>query len=126
MTQNDSKTERKLAEPEANKSKVSEKLINLEEENDVDGVWKTDSDKIYLFARNDPEKELWFHRLNLAAAFDMVDVDEPVNKKMKNVEEHDKFIKAYLAYLHNIYESSNYPVTTDNQKNKEVSNDNIY
>lgn len=122
MTQIDFKTEHKIAEPEASKAKISEKLINLKEEDDVDGVWKTDSDKIYLFARNDPEKELWFHRLNLATAFDMVVSDDPVNKKKKSVEEHDKFIKAYLAYIHNVYEASNYPVLTDNQKNKEVSN----
>lgn len=102
-------------------------MNDLEEEEDVDGVWKTDSDKIYLFARNDPEKELWFHRLNLAAAFDVTAIDEPVNKKNKNVEEHIKYLKAYLAYIHNVYELSNYPVLSENQKKKEVSiiNNNI-
>lgn len=98
----------------------SEKSIDLDEENDVESVLKADSDKIYLFTRNDPEKELWFHRLNLASSFDTL-ADEPDNKK-KNVEEHDKFLKAYLAYIHNVYELSNYPISADNQKKKEVSN----
>lgn len=100
----------------------------MEEESEVDGVYKTDSDKIYLFARNDPDKELWFHRLNIAAAFDLTAVvDEPTNKRKTSVEEYNKFLKAYLAYLHNIYESSNYPVlTSKNQKKKEVSNTNSY
>lgn len=92
----------------------------MEEENEVGGL-KTDSDKIYLFARNDPEKELWFHRLSLAAAFDLSIIDEPVNKKKKNIEEHNKFFKAYLAYLHNVYKSSNHPILSENQKKKEVS-----
>jgi hypothetical protein len=70
--------------------------------------------------RNDPEKELWFHRLNLSSAFDVVVTDESTNKKKQNVEEHNKFIKAYLGYLFNVYELSNYPVTTDFQKKKET------
>lgn len=81
---------------------------------------KTDSDKVYLFARNDPEKELWFHRLNLASAFDII-VDEQANKKKINVEEQYKYVQAYLAYIHNVFELSNFPVSTDNQKKKEVS-----
>lgn len=95
-------------------------MTDLEENNEVDGEWKTDSDKIYLFARNDPEKELWFHRLNLSSAFDVVVPDELPNKKKQNVEEYNKCIKAYLGYLFNVYELSNYPVLTDVQKKKEV------
>lgn len=121
----DTKTERKNTESESNALKISEKSIDLEEENEVDSVWKNDSDKIYLFARNDPEKELWFHRLNLAAAFDMA-IEELVNKKKTNIEEHNKFIKAYLAYIHNIYELSNCPVVSDNQKKKDVSNQYLF
>lgn len=115
----DSKNERKI-EPEPCTAKISDKSIDLDEENEVDGVWKTDSDKIYLFARNDPEKELWFHRLNLATAFEKV--DETSKKKNQNIvlEEHDKFIKAYIAYLHNVYKLSNYPILSNLQK-KEVS-----
>lgn len=120
MIQIDTKNDRKINEAEASTSKNSEKLTDLEEKNEVDGEWKTDSDKIYLFARNDPEKELWFHRLNLSSAFDVVVTDEPTNKKKQNVEEHNKFIKAYLGYLFNVYELSNYPVTTDSPKKKEV------
>lgn len=115
----DTKTERKSTESENNVLKISEKSIDLEE-NEVDNVWKNDLDKIYLFARNDPEKELWFHRLNLAATFDIA-IEELINKKKTNVEEHNKFIKAYLAYIHNVYELSNCPVVTDNQKKKDVS-----
>ncbi|XP_060860672.1 testis-expressed protein 2 isoform X2 [Metopolophium dirhodum] len=111
--------DRKINESEATTSKSSEKLTDVEENNEVDGEWKTDSDKIYLFARNDPEKELWFHRLNLSSAFDVVVTDELTNKKKQNVEEHNKFIKAYLGYLFNVYELSNYPVLMDVQKKKE-------
>lgn len=121
----DTKIERKSTESEIHTFKISEKSIDLEEENEVDSVWKNDSDKIYLFARNDPEKELWFHRLNLAAAFDMA-IEEPINKKKTYVEEHNKFIKAYLAYIHNVYELSNCPVVPDNQKKKDVSITSIY
>lgn len=117
----DPKNERKNNESEASTSKISEKSIDLEEENDVEGVLKADSDKIYLFARNDPEKELWFHRLILASSFDTL-ADDPDNKKNKLVEEYNKFVKAYLAYIHNVYELYNYPVTTDNHMKKEVSN----
>lgn len=120
MTQIDTKNDRKLNEPEASTSKSADKCIDIEEENEVDGEWKTDSDKIYLFARNDPEKELWFHRLNLSSAFDVVAGDELTNKKKQNVEEHNKFIKAYLGYLFNVFELSNYPVLNDVQKKKEV------
>lgn len=120
QTQADTKNDRKINESEPSTSKMSDKPIDLEEENEVDGGWKTDSDKIYLFARNDPEKELWFHRLNLATAFDMT-TEETINKKNKNVEERNKFHKAFIAYIHNIHESFNYQVLTDNQKNKEVS-----
>jgi len=126
VTHTDNKTERKIIEPEVSTFKNTEKLVDLDEENDVEGVLKTDSDKIYLFARNDPEKELWFHRLNLAAAFDLIDVDDSENKNNKNVIEHDKLLKAYLAYIHNVYELSNYPVSTDNLKKKEVSYYTIY
>lgn len=101
----------------------------MEEESEVDGVYKTDSDKIYLFARNDPDKELWFHRLNIAAAFDLsAVVDEPAaNKRKTSVEEYNKFLKAYVAYLHNVYESSNYPILTNkNQKKTEVRNTNSF
>lgn len=125
LTQTETKNERKSNEPEASTQKNTDKSVELEEENEVDGVWKTDSDKIYLFARNDPEKELWFHRLNLAAAFDAVIVDDSTNKKKKNVEEYNKYLKAYLGYIHNVYELSNYPVLTENQKKKEVSYANI-
>lgn len=97
----------------------------MDEENDVENVLKTDFDKIYLFARNDPEKELWFHRLHLAASYDATTVDDNNGKKKKNVEEYNKCIKAYLAYIHNVYELCNYPVPVDNQKKKEVSNSNI-
>lgn len=48
-------------------------------------------------------------------------MDEPANKKKKNVEEYNKYLKAYLAYIHNVYELSNYPVLIENQKKKEVS-----
>lgn len=96
-------------------------MTDFDEENEIDGAWKTDSDKIYLFARNDPEKELWFHRLNLAISFDIMTIDEPNNKKNINFEEHDKFIKAYLAYMANLYELSNCSSLTDNLKKKEVS-----
>jgi len=126
VTQADIKNERKINEPDAYTSKNTKKLINLEEENEVDGVLKTDFDKIYLFARNDPEKELWFHRLNLAASFDMMADDESVNKKKANVEEYNKFFKAYLAYTHNVYELYNYPILANNQKQKEVGTPNIY
>lgn len=97
----------------------------MKDENEIDSILKTDSDKIYLFARNDPEKELWFHRLNLATSFDMMADDELVNKKKENVEEYNKFIKAYLVYIYNIYNSYNYPILTNNQKKKEVSTSNI-
>lgn len=107
-------------------SKNPEKFVNMEDENEVDdGVWKTDFDKIYLFARNDPEKELWFHRLNLATSFDIKIDDEPLNKKKTNLEEYDKFNKAYLAYIHNVYELYNYPILTNNKKINEVSTSNI-
>ncbi|XP_027836909.2 testis-expressed protein 2 isoform X2 [Aphis gossypii] len=119
VIQTDSKNDRKINEPEAGTSKNCEKSNDLEEEDEVDSEWKADSDKIYLFARNDPEKELWFHRLNLSSAFDVVAADELTNKKKQTVEEHNKFIKAYLGYLFNVYESSNYPVNTDVQKKKE-------
>lgn len=115
------KNERKVNEQEASTSKSVEKLTDFYEENEVDGEWKTDSDKIYLFARNDPEKELWFHRLNLAVSFDITTVDEPIHKKKINLEEHNKFLKAYLAYMANLYELSNCSVLTDNLKKKEVS-----
>lgn len=120
MIQIDTKSDRKINESEASTSKNAEKPTDLEEKNEVDSEWKTDSDKIYLFARNDPEKELWFHRLNLSSAFDLVAVDELTNKKKQNVEEHNKFIKAYLGYLFNVYELSKNPVLTDVQKKKEV------
>jgi len=119
VNQTDSKNDRKINESAPCTSKNADKSNDFEEENEVDGEWKTDSDKIYLFARNDPEKELWFHRLNLSSAFDVVAADELTNKKKQNVEEHNKFIKAYLGYLFNVYELSNYPVLTD-QKKKEV------
>jgi len=115
-----SQNDRKINESEASTSKSSEKFTDVEENNEEDGEWKTDSDKIYLFARNDPEKELWFHRLNLSSAFDAVVTDELTNKKKQNVEEHNKLIKAYLGYLFNVYELFNYPVLTDVQKKKEV------
>lgn len=114
-----SQNDRKINESEASTSKSSEKFTDVEENNEEDGEWKTDSDKIYLFARNDPEKELWFHRLNLSSAFDAVVTDELTNKKKQNVEEHNKLIKAYLGYLFNVYELFNYPVLTDVQKKKE-------
>lgn len=101
-------------------SKNNEKSVDLDEENDVDGVLKADYDKVYLFARNDPEKELWYHRLNLAASFDVMAADDPDNKKKKNVEEYDKFHKAYIAYIRNVYELANYTVVTDILKKKEV------
>ncbi|VVC35698.1 Hypothetical protein CINCED_3A022835 [Cinara cedri] len=119
VTQKDPKNERKINEQEPSTSKIVEKLIDFDEENEVDSVWKTDSDKIYLFARNDPEKELWFHRLNFAVSFDMLTVDEPINKKKINFEEHDKYLKAYLAYMANLYELSTCSVLTDNLKKKE-------
>lgn len=48
-------------------------------------------------------------------------VDESIHKKKMNFEEHDKFFKAYLAYMANLYDLSNFSVLTDNLNKKEVS-----
>ncbi|XP_050419888.1 testis-expressed protein 2 [Adelges cooleyi] len=108
----DSKKEHRNSEPEPSTSKGPEKLENLEE-NDVDNGLKTDSDKIYLFARNDPEKELWYHRLNLAASINI-----PNDEMRKKLEQRFKLHKAYLAYIHRAHELSNIPIKIDSSKNK--------
>lgn len=112
----------KNTETEACTSTCPENLNDLDEKNDVQCVLKIDLNKIYLFARNNPEKELWFHRLSLAVLYDATAVNDPNNKKKNKLEEYNNCNKAYLAYIHNVYELSNYSVSIDNQKMQEVSN----
>lgn len=119
----DNKISYKSTETEAcTSSTCPENLNDLDEENNVENVLKTDFDKIYLFARNNPEKELWFHRLSLAVLYDSTAVNDPSNKKKNKLEEYNNYNKAYLAYIHNVYELSNYSVSNDNQKTQEVIN----
>lgn len=121
----DNKIHCKNTATEACTSTCPEKINDLEEENDFENVLKTDFNKIYLFARNNPEKELWFHRLSLATLYDTTNVDHSTKKKNK-LEEYSSSNKAYLAYIHNVYKSSNNLVPGNNQKLQEVCYSNIH
>ncbi|XP_050531492.1 uncharacterized protein LOC126900085 [Daktulosphaira vitifoliae] len=110
--QSDFKNELKFDDSEPSWSKNQDQNINFEDENLIDSKWKTDRDKLYIFARNEPEKELWFHRFNLAAVYSS---SNEILRKRK-IESRFKLLQAYFVYMYNAYELSVVPLIQNEDK----------